>query len=211
MKKLAVLDFYGPNDIAKNKDKIIRNNAFIRPDGFFYLASGYTGSSPSRKLESSAQVIGVEYLGADFIEKYKRKYPFIFSRPNYYSSEEVVYLSKALNIPFEIIENNIAQNTLAIKKVRKEKEFDKIRTILIHFYGMALFARMEQVNTGIDNIKYYDHSVLPNPEWYGAKPTHDQITTMKMLMDLNYETGMDSSDVCIKKLKLHYDDSIWHT
>lgn len=211
MKKLEKLEIYGPEDIKNNKEKIVRNNAFIRKDGLFYLASGYTGSEPSKRLESSARIIGKEYFGDNFIEKYLRKYPNTFSRPNYHSNEDVIYLAKLLNIPPQIVEDNIAQNTLGIKKLRKDNDFNKIRSILIHFYGMALFARIEQVGKPIENIKYFDHSILPNPEWYGAKPTEEQLTTMKLLMNLNNEDGIESPDVYIKKMTLHYDDSIWHS
>ena len=67
MKNLALLTF---EKIEERKEFFVKQNAFIKPDGSFYIAKGYTGCNPWQQLESSALWIGKQEIGHYFVERY---------------------------------------------------------------------------------------------------------------------------------------------
>lgn len=60
-----------PDELDRNGKILARTNAFIKKDGTFYLAKGYTGNNPWQQLESSALWIGRQDIGYDFLSQYE--------------------------------------------------------------------------------------------------------------------------------------------
>ena len=69
MKKLIL---HNIQEIDRDKNTFVKQNALIRPDGTFYLAKGYTGCNPWHQLESSALWVGRQDIGNDFILQYQQ-------------------------------------------------------------------------------------------------------------------------------------------
>lgn len=65
---------YNIDDIRKNTEIFVHQNAFIKPDGSIFIAKGYTGCNPAHQLESSALSIGRFDIGMDFANKFKETY-----------------------------------------------------------------------------------------------------------------------------------------
>lgn len=228
-KKLQV---YKIEDIKLKADEIKKHNAFIRKDGTFYLAKGYTGCNPSHQLDSSALQVGRQDIGYDFIEKYKENYQKIEpSLINYTEEEKLALFQQYIHFKLlgdrslEFEEGRLKDDTpISINvykyclesdiKFRQERvmqkwELQRIRSILIHYYGYALFARKENVDSKLGREKvFYDESIIPNPEYYGQSATEEQLATLEEIYTL------DRSKNYIKKrlfyLKNHLGTSSWH-
>jgi hypothetical protein len=78
---------YNIEDIKKNSEIFVHQNAFIKPDGTIFIAKGYTGCNPAHQLESSALSIGIYDIGMDFANKFKALYEKLKSE-----GENPVYL-----------------------------------------------------------------------------------------------------------------------
>lgn len=65
---------YNIEDVKKNSEIFVHQNAFIKPDGTIFIAKGYTGCNPSHQLESSALSIGRYDIGMDFANSFKATY-----------------------------------------------------------------------------------------------------------------------------------------
>lgn len=193
-KKLQV---YKVEDIREKGEEIKRHNAFIRRDGTFYLAKGYTGCNPSHQLDSSALQVGRQDIGLDFIEKYKESYQNIEPSLITYTEEEYSELLwqyacfEALRNKYEMPMRHY-EWTLGLniknrqKRVMLRCELQRIRSILIHYYGYALFAKKEDVDSKLGREKvFYDESIIPNPEYYGQSATEEQLETLEELYYLN--------------------------
>lgn len=228
-KKLQV---YRVEDIKEKGEEIKKHNAFIRRDGTFYLAKGYTGCNPSHQLDSSALQVGRQDIGLDFIEKYKESYQNIEPSLITYTEEEKLELFKEY-VHFKVLEDRWLQlkegrlkddTQISInvyeyylesdikfrqERVMQKRELQRIRSILIHYYGYALFARKEDVDSELGRGKvFYDESIIPNPEYYGQSATEEQLETLEELYTL------DRSKNYIKKrlfyIKNHLGTLSWH-
>jgi hypothetical protein len=146
MKKTKFI-LYGQDDILTKTKLIKHNNAFIMPDGNFYLAKGYTGCNPSHQLESSALAIARKDIAYDIIAEY-----------NAYCDKNDVSLSK---------------------------RFYYFRSVLVHYYGYVLFARIELIKAFNDRNRYFDYSLIPDPKFYGKEATLMQIKTLEKLFEIN--------------------------
>lgn len=227
-KKLQV---YRIEDIKERADEIKRHNAFIRKDGTFYLAKGYTGCNPSHQLDSSALQVGRQDIGLDFIEKYKDNYQNIDPSLINYTEEEKLELFKQY-VHFRAVEDGwqlkeeVLKDDMQIRlnsyegslkyyiKTRQERvmqkwELQRIRSILIHYYGYALFAMKEDVDSKLGREQvFYDESIIPNPEYYGQSATEEQLETLEELYYLNC-----SKNYAKKRLFYianHLKSSSWH-
>lgn len=176
MKKIQ-LPLYCEEDIELKKEEILHQNAFIRKDGTFYLAKGYTGCNPHHQIESSALWIGRQDIGFDFEERFREAY------------------QKAENHP---------------------KRLRYLRTILIHYYGYALFCRQQLIRTNQE--KYADYSCVPWKEYYGQEATEEQIRVLTKLFALNDDETYALPYYCKTKEDelenvLHYKvhTNTWHT
>lgn len=97
----------------------------------------------------------------------------------------------------------------------KEHDMNKLyylRSMLVHYYGMGLFARVEHIKAFNDRNKYSDYSMIPNPKYYGKSATNEQLDTMAKLFELNDDgTLLSNSTETLEKvfmLKRPYDN--WH-
>lgn len=199
------LELYTKEDIRKKGEEIKRHNAFIRSDGTFYLAKGYMECDPRQQLDSSALQVGRQDIGLDFIEKYKENYKNIVPSLITYTDEEkrellLQYANfKSLNykceMPMAFYEDCLANNIKNRQKlVMLRNELKRISSILIQYYGYALYAMKEDVDSELGRE---DESIVPNPEFYGKSATKEQIETLEKLYYL------DSSEDFAKK-KLFY-------
>ena len=175
------LILYKQNDINGQLKLIRRNNAFILPDGSFYLAKGYTGCNPSHQLESSALAILREKIGYE-IKKVDCESYFLSHDQNY-----------------------------------KAKYLYYLRSVLVHYYGFALFARQELINNYKDRNKFFDCSIVPNPEYYGKDITPSQTETLEKLFEINDNATLcfgfmnkNSEDILKKVLSHNKYHSSWH-
>ena len=162
-KKLQV---YTKEDIKEKGEVIKKHNAFIRRDGTFYLAKGYTGCNPSHQLDSSALQIGRQDIGYDFIEKYKENYQNIDPSLITYTEEEKEKILKQY-IRFESLkyENEYSMDFYEgslerdIKRrqeiVMWKAELQRIRSILIHYYGYVLYAMKEDVDSKLGSVQVF--------------------------------------------------------
>lgn len=143
------LELHNLQEIDKEKSIFVHQNAFIKPDGTFYLAKGYTGCNPSHQIESSALWIGRKEIGDDFVQKFKEYYD----------------------------------------KLMWEKQSPKylyyLRTILVHYYGYALFCRTEIIKSFKDRNRFYENSLVPDLELYGKEVTPEQIEVIRKLYEIN--------------------------
>lgn len=137
MKKKDII-LFSLDDAKLNEKLFIRKNAFIKPDGTFYLAKGYSGNNYWQQVESSALWIGRKMYGDTFIgdNKNQATYPL----------------------------------------------FDK-RSILIHYYGLALFCRTELI--GYKDLCYADRTQVPDPKINQKELTEEQLITLRYFFALN--------------------------
>lgn len=183
-KKLVL---YRPTDISIKSEFIKHNNAFILPDGAFYLAKGYIGCNPSHQLESSALMILREIIGYDIKKE---------ECADYFNSAGINFYNHIVDINSE--------------------NFYYLRSILVHHYGYTLFARQESIESYNNRNKFYDCSLIPNPNFSDKKVTAVQIEVLKLLFELNNDKtfclypGESSADVLEKVLKCDKRHSAWH-
>ena len=97
----------------------------------------------------------------------------------------------------------------------KEHNLNKLyylRSMLVHYYGMGLFARVEHIKSFDDRGRFSDYSMIPNPKYYGMVATSEQLDTMTKLFELNDDgTLLSNSSETLEKvfmLKRPYDN--WH-
>jgi hypothetical protein len=110
----------------------------------------------------------------------------------------------------------IANNTGAVNNNIKRLHY--LRSILVHFYGYALFARIEMINSFKDRDRYIDYSLIPNPEYYGKEVTVGQISTLMQLFELNDDGTLlfnkyyakTSDEVLCKVLTNQTNGASWH-
>lgn len=60
-----------------------------------------------------------------------------------------------------------------------------LRTMLVHYYGYALFSRVECIKSFDDRDVFYDYSILPDSKYYGKEPTLEQLMTLEKLFKIN--------------------------
>jgi len=155
--KKSNLKLYSLSDIERTPELIIHTNAFIRPDGGFYLAKGHTGNNPSKQLESSALMVAREDIAYDINAIY------------------VAGLKK-------LVENG-----------KSPIIFSRLRNVLVHYFGYALFARVEFIRTGNVECRFTDESLVPNPRYYGKEITLKQQETLGKLFELNDDETLVST------------------
>ena len=92
-----------------------------------------------------------------------------------------------------------------------------LRTMLVHYYGFSLFARVEHIKAFNDRSKFSDYSIIPNPKYYGKEATSEQLITLKKLFEINddgtlltstYENTSDEIYQNVLKHKKHFNN--WH-
>lgn len=172
MNKLTLLNF---DKFEGNKKFLVKQNAFIKPDGSFYIAKGYTGCNPWQQLESSALWVGRQEFGQYFAEKYY---------------DWLKYLE----------ETNKEEYQRSLKRLREISNVEKAtylcdkRSILVHFYGLVLFCRTEVINSVIDRDKFFEESLLPDSLLYGKTMTDKQKDTLKKFFDINAEQNVTMFD-----------------
>ena len=171
------LPLYCEEEIETKKEEILHHNAFIRKDGTFYLAKGYTGCNPHHQIESSALWIGRQDIGYDFEERFRDAYQKAGKNPKY-----LRYL----------------------------------RTILVHYYGYALFCRQQLIH--LDKERYVDESCVPFAKFYGHEATEEQIRVITKLFELNNDETFvlpyhcNSVEEKLEKvLRFQWNTPSWHT
>ena len=227
-KKLQV---YSIEDIKEKGEEIKRHNAFIRRDGTFYLAKGYTGCNPSHQLDSSALQVGRQDIGYDFIEKYKENYQSIEPSLITYTEEEKLALFQqyahfeALRDKWQLKQERLKDEMemyiniwkYSLKRdmkfrqkiVMQRNELQRIRSILIHYYGYALYAMKEDVDSKLGRKQvFYDESIIPNPEYYGQSATKEQLETLEEIYYL--DCSKNYADKRLFYIKNHLNSSSWH-
>ena len=168
--KLILLE---PNGIT---EEIIHSNAFIKPNGSFYLAKGYTANNPNinlRQLESSALSIIREEIGYHI------------------KKDECVDYFQALGIPFNLW--HVSRQSI--------DDIIYLKSLLVEYYGYSLFARRKYSSDwdkgGIyDGDRFVDASVIPNPIYYGNEVTSAQVEVFKKLFDLNDDGSLLYRNQC---------------
>lgn len=190
MKRLELLS---PDLISTTPDKIKGNNAFILPNGSFYLAKGYTGCNPSHQLESSALAIARQEFDYDVKKDYNdkveeqlkiakelgpavkvfRQYDSVDSKDISFTLDENGYIKKYITKPLE---------------AREIIQHYYLSTILVHYYGYTLFARYQDMHR---QDVFYEVSLIPFPDYYGHQATSEQIETLEQLFKLN-----DANEKC---------------
>ncbi len=103
--------------------------------------------------------------------------------------------SSALEISKNFISNDIKLfHKIHLKKLEeagmsaeeiKKREFYYLKSILVHYYGYGLFARVQRMDTKRNVEQFWDYSMLPDPEYFKKEATESQATTMKALFELN--------------------------
>lgn len=209
------MQVYRVEDIKEKGEEIKKHNAFIRRDGTFYLAKGYTGCNPSIQLDSSALQVGRQDIGYDFIEKYKENYQNIEPSLITYTEEEYSEflwqyacfealrdLRNKCEMPMCHYEWTLGLNIKSRQeRVMERWELQRIRSILIHYYGYALFAKKEDVDSKLGREKvFYDESIIPNPEYYGQSATEEQLETLEELYYLDCYKSYAKSDYFMLKI-----------
>lgn len=85
------------------------------------------------------------------------------------------------------------------------KKLYYLRSMLVHYFGFALFARRRN---GAD-----DESLVANPKYYGKVPTPEQLETLLAFFELNEDTLYEKYDITEEYMKVlsykqHPDN--WH-
>lgn len=116
-------------------------------------------------------------------------------------------------IGFEIKKADCKKYLLSNDENYKTKYLYYLRSILVHYYGYALFARQELISSYKDRNKFFDCSIIPNPEYYGREITPSQIQTLENLFRINDDKTLrfGTSEETLKKVLSHdkYHSS-WH-
>ena len=95
-----------------------------------------------------------------------------------------------------------------------------LRTMLVHYYGFALFARTEYIKSFDNRNKFFDQSLVPNPEYYEKQVTPEQIITLEKLFTLNDDGTLlfpktlrpQTSEEILKRVLKHNNGSgNWHS
>lgn len=163
MKKLVL---HNIQEIDRDKDTFIKQNAFIKPDGTFYLAKGYTGCNPWHQLESSALWVGRQDIGYDFVERYEQFLSSLEEKDILKYKEYLENLRKASRVE------------------GATKLYDK-RSVLVHYYGYVLFCRTELIKAFNNRDIFFDQSLIPNPNIHGREITSEQEATLEELFNVN--------------------------
>lgn len=171
MKKLIL---HNIQEIDRDKDTFIKQNALIKPDGTFYLAKGYTGCNPWHQLESSALWVGRQEIGNDFILQYQQYLKNLEERN---TEEYRAYL----------------ENLRKFSRVIGAKELYDKRSVLVHFYGYTLFCRTELIKAFNDRDIFFDQSLIPNPLLHGKEITEEQKVTLETFFNINDGQDVSSS------------------
>lgn len=193
------LQLYSINDIKNVPGIVKHSNAFILPDGYFYLAKGYTGCNPAHQLESSALSIARNVIGKDI----KTCFNSYVDEQLMTSSDEQL-IKRFNNLPGNSLYNDYYSYIDEVRRYyssgsnfsgetdfyEKLPRFRYLRTILVHYYGYALFARQERVRSGHEKMegkpeRYFDFSIVPNPAYYGESLTEEQLEVLESLWELN--------------------------
>jgi hypothetical protein len=98
------------------------------------------------------------------------------------------------------------------------KRFYYLRSILVHYYGYALFARTELIKSYKERNVFCDQSLIPDPEYYGKSATSSQIETLERLFEINddgtlyvnYYPPITSKDILQKVLNHKNNSDNWH-
>lgn len=104
---------------------------------------------------------------------------------------------------FLISKNNLLdQYRNFIKSNETARRFFYLRDVLIHYYGIALFADTYSISQKNIHDRDFDHFILPNYNYFEKKVSNDQLATLKLLMALNGEDMVPSdSDKIIHMIK----------
>lgn len=149
MSKKNIPQLHRIEEVNENPEMFTHQNAFIRKDGSFYLAKGYTGCNPYQQVESSALWIGRYDIGMDFEERFRSHYERLMR-----DGESPMYIKQ-------------------------------LRTILVQYYGYALFCRCEIIKSFKDRDIFCDCSLVPDEAWYGQKVTSEQISVLRTFIEIN--------------------------
>ena len=210
MKKLELLH---PSIIKAEPEKIKRSNAFILPSGEFYLAKGFTGCNPSHQLESSARAIARQEFDYDVKEHYKAYVKACLEEAQKNGPAKLVlnYLESAkygieYNWEQDEFENWIKVPTKNYKTQEILSHY-YLSTILIHFYGYALFARREDIHRPTVT---YECSLIPYPKFYGKEATEEQLNTLRELFALDdiFKTE-EEREQAYQRVLTHYNVGRW--
>lgn len=160
------LILHNVDELKENKTTFIKQNAFIKPDGTFYIAKGYTGCNPWHQLESSALWVGRQDIGYDFIEKYHQ-------------------FLKKLEESDPVKYQEYLKRIRAFSPIIGATKLEDKRSVLIHYYGYVLFCRTELIRAFNDRDIFFDRSVIPEPSIHGREITLEQQTTLEELFNIN--------------------------
>ncbi len=104
-----------------------------------------------------------------------------------------------------------------VAKEKTIKRFYYLRSVLVHYYGYVLFARIEFIKNYNDRNKFFDESLVPNPQYYGEEPTKKQIEILESLFELNDDGTLlfdshteTSNDVLQRVIMGRNDIRGWH-
>jgi hypothetical protein len=108
-----------------------------------------------------------------------------------------------------------------IQQTTEKKKLHYLRTMLVHYYGFALFARVEHITAFNDRNTFFDYSLIPNPKYYGKEVTPEQISTLEKLFKLNDDGTLrpsnvgthhvTSEDILTKVLQHKRSNDNWHS
>lgn len=125
--------------------------------------------------------------------------------------------SSSLIIARDVLHKNILEEYEEYIKNHPDKgNLYYLRSILIHYYGLALFARVEHIESFNKRNQFFDYSVIPNPKYYGNDATKDQIDTLTKLFEINNDgtlvsTNQETSEYILKKVLNHQKNpDNWH-
>lgn len=209
MKKLELLQ----TTIIKDKpEKIKMQNAFILPSGEFYLAKGYTGCNPSHQLESSALAVARQEFNYDVKAHYKTYVKECLEEAKKDGPTKLVfnYLEDAKTGEYTLEKDEFGILRKVPTSSYKTQEIIShyyLSTILVHFYGYALFARHEDLHK--PKI-FYECSLIPYPQYYGKEATEEQLNTLRELFALNeiFKTEVEREHAYQRVLS-HYNVGKW--
>ncbi len=101
--------------------------------------------------------------------------------------------SSSLIISRDVLHKNILEEYEKYIKNHPDKEnLCYLRSILVHYYGLALFARVEYIESFNQREHFFDYSLIPNPKYYGNDATKDQIDTLTKLFEINNDESLVS-------------------
>lgn len=107
-----------------------------------------------------------------------------------------------------------------IQQTTEKKPLYYLRTMLVHYYGFALFSRVEHIKSFDDRNVFFDYSLIPNPKYYGKEVTSEQIATLEKLFRLNDDgtlrngngnlSSKTSEEILAKVLQHKRHNDNWH-